>query len=303
MSEVGVPPGWALARVRHDGIQPLEVWNVRLTDHRLFWEVAGTPFVESQRQHGVADVLVAREIATAVADAARHLHTMHRFERLWIAGGLTSLAGFPAAALAALASVAFEPRLSSSGAFAGELGGRAILAAYGHTGGVVADVGQTSIKVSVFPSDMSEASRPARILRARRLDELPRRFIGAAPVTGAGARAAVQAAAPWIAEAILDALDAVVPRAVPPALVLALPCPVDDDFTLGACTYGWAGDSSLVPRVASALHAAGAFVSAASSVTTLVLNDAELAAAAAPSDVRTLALTLGFGPGAALITP
>ena len=303
MSDVAVPARWTLARVRDAAVAPLEVWNLPLASRRLFWEVAGTPFVESQRLRGVADVLIAREIAEAVADAARQLHKQHKYERLWVTGGLTALAGFAGAAGHALASVAFDPVISSTGAFAGEAGGREVLAAHGHAGGVVVDVGQTSIKVSVFPG--AEAGigsvRPARILRARHLDALPRQFIGAAPVTPASARAAALAAAPWIAESIIDALDSVVPRPVPAALVLGLPCPVDDAFVLGACTYGWAGDSTLVPRIAALLAASGTFESA-SSVHMLVLNDAELAAASLPDvpPLRTLVLTLGFGPGAAL---
>jgi len=52
-----------------------------LASRRLFWEVAGTPFVESQRLRGVADVLIARDIAAAVADAAKQLHKLEGFDQ------------------------------------------------------------------------------------------------------------------------------------------------------------------------------------------------------------------------------
>ncbi len=297
---------WRLSRVRRDGVESIPVWNLPLADGRLFWEIAGAPFVEAMRLRGVADVLIARDIAAAVADAAVRLHARHHFERIWITGGLTRMPGFDTAVISALADAPFKPRLSEAGAFAGEAGGRDVLAAFDQPGGVVADVGQTSIKVSVLHAPAAPGTPPAppapayRILRARHLDELPRRFIGAAQVTPAGARAVVEHAAPWIAEAVLDALEAAAPLSVPPALVLALPCPIADDLTLGACTYGWERDASLVPRIATALDQAGAF-EGAMRVSVLVLNDAELAALSAPSGALTLALTLGFGPGAALV--
>jgi hypothetical protein len=87
------------------------------------------------------------------------------------------------------------------------------------------------------------------------------------------------------------------------ALCLALPCPVDGTFIPGGCTYGWEGHASLV---ADLLQAAG-LTDASSGGTVLVLNDAELAAEAAREDARladsrrVLCLTLGFGPGGALL--
>ncbi len=89
----------------------------------------------------------------------------------------------------------------------------------------------------------------------------------------------------------------------PDAMCLALPCPVDGTFIPGGCTYGWEGHASLV---ADLLQAAG-LAGANSRGTVLVLNDAELAAEAAREDARLadsrriLCLTLGFGPGGALL--
>jgi len=259
------------------------------------------------RQHDGAHEAARRiaGLARAVAEVARNLHDEHRFERLWLTGGLTRLRGFGLAVVASLIGAPFKARLCPAGAYPCESSGLDLLTARGLTGGIIADVGQTAIKLSISaplpPGVEGAGARPLRILRARRLEELPRRFIGDAPVTRAGARAVVESAAPWIASAVLDAVEAAVPREVPPALVLSLPCPVADDLTPGACTYGWEGDASLVPRITAALDYAGAF-RRAPAVTALVLNDAELAALSAPPGVRTLAITLGFGPGAALLS-
>ena len=86
----------------------------------------------------------------------------------------------------------------------------------------------------------------------------------------------------------------------PERLVLALPCPLDDACVPGPCSYGWQGEAELVPRILEVARLDAAAV--------LVLNDAELAAetalasttGAAPS--RMLVLTIGFGPGGALVT-
>ncbi|MFP2905247.1 ROK family protein [Pyxidicoccus sp. 3LFB2] len=91
--------------------------------------------------------------------------------------------------------------------------------------------------------------------------------------------------------------------ATPDALCLALPCPLDGTLIPGGCTYGWEGHASLVDDL---LHASG-LTGPEGGGTVLVLNDAELAAEAARWDARladhrrVLCLTLGFGPGGALL--
>jgi predicted NBD/HSP70 family sugar kinase len=84
------------------------------------------------------------------------------------------------------------------------------------------------------------------------------------------------------------------------ALCLGLPCALDDALAPGACTYGWESRASLVSDIlaASGLNPPRA--------TVRVLNDAELTAEAARRDgrvtgARVLCLTLGFGPGGALL--
>jgi hypothetical protein len=87
----------------------------------------------------------------------------------------------------------------------------------------------------------------------------------------------------------------------PTAVVLALPCEIDEYLRVTGCSYPWDdNDSTLIPEVLTMAGLADVDVSV------LVLNDAELAAAgvAASSatcsgEAATLVLTVGMGLGAA----
>jgi hypothetical protein len=85
----------------------------------------------------------------------------------------------------------------------------------------------------------------------------------------------------------------------PPALVLALPCALDDQLVASGCSYPYPKPD---PALVADLVAASGL-----DVPTFVLNDAELAAVAAARDPLvpraepTLVLTIGFGVGAALL--
>jgi hypothetical protein len=87
-------------------------------------------------------------------------------------------------------------------------------------------------------------------------------------------------------------------------MVLALPGPIGSDAVPGPCSYGWQGDRELLPALLAALSAARP-----GGGTLLLLNDAELAAESARAELRpepgerVLCATLGFGPGAALLSP
>ena len=128
----------------------------------------------------------------------------------------------------------------------------------------------------------------------RNLTTLPSLHIGTPrPEDGRHVRAAVR----FVGDALRTFVEE---TATPDALCLALPCPLDAALMPGGCTYGWEGHA---PLVTDLLHAAGL----TGGGTVLVLNDAELAAEAARGDTRledsrrVLCLTLGFGPGGALL--
>lgn len=270
-------------RFRRAGVTALSVWDLP-TDAGLLWERLGAPRLLALRARGRPEAEITAELAASAADALRRLRDRHGCTRAFLGGGLTELAGF-AEALQDRADVPFA--CSEDGRFAGEAGGWALLRERGHAAGVVVDVGQTAVK----------ASRPGRrLVRERDTSELPLELIDPShPPPPRPER--LERVAGFVGGAVAELLEHA--RPAPRALVLALPCPLDDRLVPGGCTYGWQGEGRLVPAI---LERAGRDLDLV-----LVLNDAELLAEtararapAAPGE-RVLALTLGFGPGAALI--
>jgi hypothetical protein len=276
-------------RFRGNGVSGLELWNRTLGDC-LFWERVGAPRVDRLRAEGWSEAEVGRDQAGSVALALDDLHQEIGFDSAFVAGGLLEIEGF---ASALQASGLPCPVRLGPGAFAGEAGGLALLDSLDLPGGIVLDLGQTAIKAS---------SGRARTVRARDPASLPLELIDPAGSRPPPSRKRVDAAAAFVTAAVHDLLA----RSGPPqpAVVLALPCPLDDDLVPGGCTYGWEGDPSLVPALVDAL--ADALDTKALEV--LVLNDAELVAESARLELRpaagerVLCLTLGFGPGGALLT-
>ena len=273
-----------LRRLRRPDVVPLEVWNLPVAG-RALWQLVGVPPAEALAAGGVCDLDASLAMARAVAAALRALHPRHRFDAVHVGGGLLEREDFRA--MLGAAPLPCPVSFAADGPFCAEPGGRALLAEVGapagagagDAGGAVVDVGQTAIKAS---------GASGRRVRERDLEALPLQLIGAPRRPAAATRAA---AAAFIAGAI---------AAVGPAsrLVLALPCPVDDAGTPGACTYGWEGDRDLVPEVLRRLDPTPDQV--------LLLNDAELFAESTrlrpeAAGRRLLCLTLGFGPGAALL--
>jgi hypothetical protein len=256
-------------------VRSLSVFDLDLRGTPL-WRRLGQPRVDALRAARVPEQRIGAELAATTQAALRELRARHAFERAFVAGGLTLLDGF-AARLRDSAGVPLQ--VCDDGAFVGERGGRALL---GHPArGLVADVGQTAIKLS---------SSERRLLRARDASLLPLELVdpGGAPPRPEPQR--LSRAAEFIGAAIAE-LGAPGDR-----WVLALPCPLDDACVPGPCSYGWQDEARLVPAIVERSRLAPCEV--------LVLNDAELAAETALLDCRPplLVLTLGFGPGAALVT-
>lgn len=270
----------AAQRWRRPHVRALPIWDLQL-DEGLLWQRLGLPRVEALREQGRAELEIGAELAQTAAAALRLLRERHRFDRVFVGGGLTLIEGF---VQELLRRVDHPIDVSPDERFAGERGGLALLE--GRGGGAVVDVGQTAIKASC---------RGRRLVRERDLRALPLELIDP---SGAPPRAApdrLERAAAFIGAAIAEL------GSDGDSLVLALPCPLDDACVPGPCTYGWAGEARLVPAI---LERSGKHFREV-----LVLNDAELAAETAlarrPREAgeRVLVLTLGFGPGAALIGP
>ncbi|MCU0241132.1 MAG: hypothetical protein MUF51_01760, partial [Vicinamibacteria bacterium] len=273
------------------GIENLSVWNIPL-GHALFWEEAGALAVADWRLRGLSDDEIGERMAAAVLDAIVRLGEGLRFESVVLGGGLTDSDSFTHA-LRARAS-RWPIRIHPDGVFHAERGGKAILARHACPDGLVVDVGQTTIKLS---------ARGQRRVIERDLEALPLRLIGAraAPDPELGTRAAK-----FIAQAIAAALVDCDCRSA--ELVLGLPCPIDDALQPGACSYGWHETPELLALIFETLAPLLSARLGSRAWRAFVLNDAELAAEsaretfAALRSQRVLVLTLGFGPGGAVIS-
>ncbi|MBZ4395324.1 ROK family protein [Myxococcus sp. AS-1-15] len=276
--------GWRPRRYHAPGVTPLEVWNLPVLGHEL-WELLSTPRVEADRNAGVPEHALATRLMPALASALESLVHWHKVDAVWLSGGLACLQGFELALTAATTKLGRPVVLAASPRFAPVHAGLGLLTSSGSAHEALClDVGQTSLKCA-SPQTLQVFERDTTML--------PRLFIGMPrPEDGHHIIAAVRFLA--------GALRALAPDASLDALCLALPCPLDEGLVPGGCTYGWEGHATLVADILAEARLPG-------SGEVLVLNDAELAAEAARGDARLashrriLCLTLGFGPGGALL--
>jgi hypothetical protein len=257
-------------RLRLSSVRALELWDL-LTERGPLWECRDLPAFPTLLMRAIDDVLAGK---ARRAGGPPPPEDCRRIGHLFLGGGGSHAPGLAEA----LERGPLPFCLSADGAFVGEAGGLALLCQAG-LAGLVVDVGQTAIKVSTL-------SR--RLLVPRCFEQLP---------VGAADGLARQALRDLVAGAIRQALPFPVE-----AIVLALPCELDEDCLPGPCSYACLeGDDTFIEEV---LRAAGL-----EGVPAFILNDAELAAASArlspdvPADRVTLVLTLGFGVGAALLMP
>lgn len=228
-------------------------------DGGILWDHMASP----QFPRVLRNVLEALRVGRARSRSGSPLGAARGFERIFVAGGRAGESGHG----------------TPDGPFAGEAGGLALLREEGLPGMVV-DMGQTAIKVmhggrhGVLHRDFSRLPARGEAAWTRDDRERLRDFLARALRDGAGAIS-------------------------PPAVVLALPCELDDEGVPGGSSYaGMEGDRTLVRD---------AFVRAGlGHARVLLLNDAELVAASARLErpaAKTLVVTLGYGVGGALLLP
>lgn len=258
-------------------MRPLEIWDAPTDDGAPLHARIGAPAIEARAAaDGDGGALAARLLAETLVPFLGALQRELGFATVFLGGGLTLLPGFAAAFPEELP---FTLCISSHGRFAAAPGGRRLLASMGCPRGVVVDVGQTAVKVSV----------PGRRTLVER--------------DGPGEDV----------EQVADAIVRGIAGSCGRGLLLALPCEIDDALVPGASTYlSWEGDATLVPRLVRAVHARLPLLHPVRrhDAPVLVLNDAELVALSAacelpggplPEAGSVLAMTLGHGPGAALL--
>jgi len=277
---------WRARRYRPPGVSHLELWCEETTSGPLWREVSADR-VEALQRRGASRADVARALSRALSPVLERVTTRLRCERVYLAGGLVSLEGVGDALAEASAVPIF---LDPEGRFAGASGSGAVLVRETGSPGPVVDVGQTSVK---------GVSGSRRIVHPRDFGALPRLYIDPdrppPPDPDRGRRAAA-----FVARACAGLLA----ERTTASLLLALPGPLGDELLPGPCTYGWQGDRSFFPALLDRLGRC-----APGGGELLVLNDAELAAEAARERLRpspgerVVCVTLGFGPGGALLDP
>lgn len=265
-----------VTRFRPAGIRPLELWSLPFEGGAL-WQAIGAAKLDARRTAGEHDVSIAAEFAQVLRKAMTVIeaHAGHA-DRVVFAGGITGLAGF-----------------------AQEVGKAAVLPGAGFGPGaaaedeeVVVDVGQTAIKVTRRTPTSSLVTA-----LARDITRLPI-ITDESKLTRTEARELGDQAIAFAANALARGFET---RA--PSIVLGLPVTLDDDLSPGGCTYaGWRGRKDLV----SAIATRASEIAGTTPARLRVMNDAELAALAARKaglcgPGRTLVVTLGFGPGGAMV--
>lgn len=266
----------SIARFRPPGIRPVELWDLPFEDGK-FWQHVGAFALDERRTAGEPDPSIAASFATKLRAALPVIQARSgRFEHIVVAGGITGLGGFAQEA-------GFARILPGAGFGPGTAG---------DPDEVVIDVGQTAIKVCQRNPKGSLVTA-----LARDVTRLPI-ITDESKLTRTEAREQGLAAAEFAAGALARGLATKMPR-----VLMAIPVEIDDKLQPGGCTYaGWKGDGELVSRIVRrAVEISGETPKAVR-----VLNDAELAAIAARKaglcgPGRTLVVTLGFGPGGAVV--
>lgn len=262
-----------IERFRAPGITPAEVWDLHLND-RAFWQHVGSTRLAELREAGRSESAIAAEFAQVISGALPLIaERLGAFQRVVLAGGLTLLGGLSVQGAAVLPSGEF--------CAAGAADSDAEL---------VADIGQTAHKLALGPQ---RVSIPRDLRRCPLVTVEHHADLSPQSIAELG-----DAACEFAAQSIARGLQ----LGEAHTLWLALPVALNDALLPGDCTYpGWEGDAGLVRRMlARACELAGRAPERVK-----VANDAELAALAARKAGlcagRTLVLTLGFGPGAAVV--
>ncbi len=265
-----------MTRIHPDNIRPLELWDLRVGPGILWDHMASADF------GGVLRGCLA-EVWQGTAETrseGRVPAWAKGFASVYLTGG-----GAGQVAGDLMNGPWQEVLAGDDQSFAGEAGGRALLAGHDCTGWVL-DLGQSTLKISTGGQ---------RYSWPRDLDLLPIRTDEISVSETLLQRARLRQ---FLAAALSECLRA--GAAPPEALVCALPSRLDENGVPEGSSYiGMKDDATLLPE---SLALAGL-----AQTRILVLNDAELAAVSASLDPRlqhhpALVLTIGFGVGAALIT-
>jgi len=278
---------YRFVRLSRPDVTPLQVWDLRLPDGNPLWSALGASHLRQAQAMGQTPHEIANALAQRVFRAVECIHETfgiqqvptylrQGFKSVCVYGGLALLPFFREALVHQRKQFGWHFHVSKQGRDYAAYAKRAI---FGKDCTMhVCDVGQTSLKLYT--------PQNTRVICTRDPVLVP---YGACPDKAS-------LTAQFVGSALAELLLTARPGA---PLLLALPCPIDSSFRFGANTYGFEGQG--LPFVTEILHIA----KAAPNTTVYLANDAELAAECAREETltlgNTLALTLGHGPGAAIL--
>lgn len=257
------------------GVLPLELWDLELSSG-ILWD----HMEPHALPHALREAIDRLRRGTARTRSRWPIPELVRsIDAVWLAGGRA--ASLDPAPLSA--AVELPVWRAEHPAWVAERGAEALVPAV-HPLAVI-DLGQSHLKITLAGH---------RLEHPRPWDRLP--LADAHAIDTISARTTLRR---WVGGCLADATART--RQRPRAVVLALPCALDDGLRPGPSSYpGLHHDTRFVPDVVTAAGWSPRVLH--------VLNDAELAAVAAGLDPRTrgtltLVLTLGFGVGGALRLP
>lgn len=305
---------WVVRRFRHEQLEPILLWDARLSDDTegpAVYDRLGRHRIESLRRDGAEDQEIARTMASEVVDVLVSLHARGvkaacGFDRALVEGRLLELKGFRTAIDEC--ETPFEVALAPPRPTCVELGAERLWHYIHRNGpGLLVDVGHAAVNTIAL------GRTPRRCSLERSFDRLPAARGSIPPPSIADPTPYVTRSAEFVARAVVSSLLSSGP--LDPHVVLALPCELDEDGIPGPCTYpGWEGNPHVVSSIVQAIDAEAAKQTTelrafcnTESIEVWVLSHAEVVALASEAILGparpsgTLALSLGFGPSAALL--
>lgn len=307
---MGNAHGIRVQRWCEPGVTPLEIWDLPVPGG-LLWQRAGAGRLAEAGGAGERErrlLAMGADLGRALAAAGQGrsgLRWAGAADSRWVylTGGLAAEPVLVGAVwdvldpdLQVIAAAGAEAR------FPGEEAGLWVASQLGQRRACVVDVGQTSVKASLVGH-----GNVWRGVVMRDMARLPMAYhVGYDTLPVAYLRDQYREAVAFVGEAVAAALQGAPAEARGGALVLGLPCELGPDLMPGHCTYaGWMGRAELAGDLAAAIAARleTGFEWA------VAMNDAELAGVAVKTRLRAgggaagkgLVVTLGFGPGGAIV--
>ena len=317
---------WIVRRLDDPDLVAVPLWDVCLakgsSQEASVYERLGWLRVDTMRREGIEDDQIASNLAGDLVEVLQALHTgkaiapdgetaaatAKGFARAFIEGRVLELAGFRAAL--GKHTTEFDIALAPPRPTCVELGAERLLHRISeepprHV--LVVDVGHTAVRTVLL------GRSPRRLSFERNFSRLPLARGSVPPPNASEEPSLLARGVELIARAVAASLTE--ETATSTSLILSLPCNVDADGAPGPCTYpGWKGNSSLIGSVLQSIDAqleqrfptlsnskasepARVWFSSHAEWVALATE----AALGTPHGGGTLAVSVGFGPGAAML--